>query len=213
MAALNLSLAPDAIAEAPRLSWSEFLAGMKPLLFLVAGITLYCLFIFKFYRFLAKRDILQLKDEDFYQTYEGFSEKLIRMLFYILENLVLVPIIVFFWFVVLVLFLAIMSKNMEVELVLLVSAAFVAAVRIISYYDEGLAQDLAKLVPLTLLVVFLTDLTTFSLAGYIETIKEIPLLLKHLIYYLLVVTPLEYVLRITHGIATYFIKKEAEQKF
>jgi hypothetical protein len=211
MAAMNISIPPDSLSQASQLSWPEFLASMKPLLFYVAGMTLYALFIFKFYRFLATRDILQLKKEEFYEAYEGFTEKLLRTLFYVLENLILVPIIVFFWFVILVLFILVMAKEMNVASVLLAAAAFVAAVRVIVYYDEGLAQDLAKLVPLTLLAVFLTEFTVFSWNDLIVAVEQIPFILRHLIYYLLIVAPLEFALRITHAIANRFISKETEE--
>jgi hypothetical protein len=208
MSAVNVSLSPESLRQISHLSWPEFLSSIKPLLFLVVGMTLYALFIFKFYRFLAKRDILQLKTEEFYKTYEGLSEKLVRIGFYVLENLILIPIIVFFWFVILALFLLVMAKNMDIAAVLLGAAAFVAAVRIISYYDEGLAQDLAKLVPLTLLAVFLTEFSIFSMADLIDAVKEIPFMFRYLVYYMLIVAPLEFALRITHGISMYVLRKE-----
>ena len=41
----------------------EYYQAIQPLLFFVLGVTVYSIFIFKFYRFLSRRDIIKFKLE------------------------------------------------------------------------------------------------------------------------------------------------------
>ena len=47
--------------EFPQLSHLEAIQVLKPLLIFIMAVSLYAIFVFKFYRFLSRRDILQLK--------------------------------------------------------------------------------------------------------------------------------------------------------
>lgn len=213
MAVLNLSainMSADALSHFSfsDFSFTDFLGSARPLLLFIIGVTIYSIFIFKFYKFLARRDILKLKTDKYYDAYEGAAKKMLRSFFYVLENLVLIPLLVFFWFAVLAVLLLILSKNHDPNTILLTSAAIVAAVRITAYYNENLSQDLAKMIPFALLAVFLVDISYFSIADSITVAKQMVSMWKYLVYYLLFVTALEFVLRIVHAIATLFILKE-----
>ncbi|MBT3408827.1 hypothetical protein HN415_09185 [Candidatus Woesearchaeota archaeon] len=190
-------------------SFVDFINGVKPLMLFVIAMTIYAIFIFKFYKFLARRDIIQLKKK-YYEVYEGFFHKVARSIFYFVENLVLIPLLVFFWFAVLSALLMFLSRNPDTNMILLTSASIVAAVRITAYYNENLSQDLAKMIPFALLGVFLVDISFFSVGETIETAKQLPSLALQLIYYLLFVTLLEFVMRITHGITSMVVRKEAK---
>mgnify|MGYP003990088249 FL=1 len=66
------------------------------------------------------------------------------------------------------------------------------------------------MIPFALLGVFLVDISFFSVGETIETAKQLPSLALQLIYYLLFVTLLEFVMRITHGITSMVVRKEAK---
>jgi len=100
--------------------------------------------------------------------------------------------------------LLIISKSSTPNHVLLISVSLVAAVRITSYYNEQLSQDLAKMIPFALLGVYLVNVSFFSIQESIEMAKQIPSLWKIGIYYLLFVTLLEFILRIISGIINIF---------
>ena len=57
---------------------------IKPLLILILAIFVYSVFIFKFYRFLAERDIIKQHWHKKYAWEEKFVEKLIKTGFYAL---------------------------------------------------------------------------------------------------------------------------------
>tara|TARA_Y100000310_G_C20523046_1_gene734651 strand:+ start:349 stop:996 length:648 start_codon:yes stop_codon:yes gene_type:complete len=190
-------------------SLTDYITTIQPLIIFVLGVTAYSLFVFKFYKFLSRRDIVKLKLE---QYKEGFLTQLKRIgktLFNLIENIILTPICIIFWFAVLTTFMFLLSKNPDVDSIILTSMALVASIRITAHYNENLSQDLAKMVPFALLGVFLIDINYFSFQNSLETIKQIPLFWSQLGYYLIFVISLETVLRIiTTLIRIIFSKSE-----
>jgi hypothetical protein len=176
------------------LTTPEYVETAKPLLVLIAGITVYAIFIFKFYKYMATRDIFSLKDK---YGKSSFT----RHLLYFLEHIVLVPLLMFFWFAVIAAFMILIS-DMDTGTIIMIAAGMVAAVRVTSYYNESISQDLAKLIPLSLIVVFITDPASITWTEYVSTLESIPNLLETLGYYILVLSPLEFCMRIVYGIAS-----------
>jgi len=205
VSALNIST-DKIVAISSDLSLEGFISGIKPLLIFVAAMTIYSIFIFKFYKFLARRDFIHLSHDS--KAREGLIGHMFRGIFYVLENLILIPLVVFFWFAILSGLLLFLSKNTQPETLLLTTAAIVAAVRISAYYDENLSQDLAKMIPFALLGVFLVDISFFSVESSIAVAKQIPNMLTYMIYYLLLVVAIEFTLRIVHGITSIVIRRD-----
>ena len=207
------SLSKASFAELSNISFNEYFEIVKPLIFYIIGITIYAIFIFKFYKFISKRDIFKLELRKYSESYEGFFSIMVKIVFYIFENLILIPLLVFFWFAVLAMVFLILSKSTSPHQILIIAVSLVAAVRITSYYNENLSQDLAKMIPFALLGIYLVDATFFSIEGSLSIAKQIPTLWKVGIYYLFFVIFLEFVLRISHGIIGLFTaSKETEEQ-
>lgn len=183
---------------------------IKPLIFLVVGIVIYSLFIFKFYRFLARRDLLKLKLQHTKHGFGGFLAQTIRIFLYIIEHLVLVPVAVFFWYAVLAMLLLFLSRN-EPHLVLLAAMAIVGAVRVTSYYSEDLSRDLAKMIPFALLGVFIIEMNYSSIQEKLTMAKTLGVFFQEMIYYLIFAVGLEMVMRILH-LARVAIKGEKKNE-
>ena len=79
---------------------------------------------------------------------------------------------------------------------MLISMAVVAASRIAAYYKEGMAEEMAKILPLAVLGIFIVDPTYFSLQAVFAHIYRIPGLVPLLINYLFFTVQLEFALRI-----------------
>jgi hypothetical protein len=184
----------------------------KPLLLFILGVTLYSVFIFKFYRFVAKRDIFSIDLSKYNTSKVKTLRKIVGVLLYALEYLILFPIFAFLWFLTLALLLSFLSKNQTPDTVLLISIAVVGSVRATSYYDEDLSRDLAKMLPFALLGVFLVDITFFSLDRSWQVISSIPSFWDIILYYLVVVILLEFILRILFGIYSLMKKPKKEYK-
>ena len=165
---------------------------------LLLEIVIYSIFIFKFYRFLASRDIIKVN----YSLYSNVGLRFIRWIGYLLQNIFLFPVIVFFWFAILAMFLGFLGKHQTTESILLVSIALVSAVRVAAYYSEELSRDLAKMLPFALLGIYLVDQSYFEFAVSLELLKSIPEYWIVLVYYFAFILALEFVLRILHNIVS-----------
>jgi len=209
MASVNMTAAQLTLAN---FSLGEYFDSIKLLLIFVVGIVIYAFFIFKFYRFLARRDILELKLHKHHKGFSGFMERVAALVLYLVENILLAPLLIFFWFAVLSVLLLLLTKSPNPESILLISAALVAAVRITSYYNENLSQDLAKMIPFALLGVFISEVSFTTLAFPLETFKQIPLLWQSLLYYLIFVIMIEVVMRILRTLLGLMIISKVPKK-
>ena len=175
-------------------SLNEGLQLYQPLIIFVFGMMVYSVFIFKFYRFVARRDIFKDVSKGKNEGERKGSSKFFGYLAYIFKHVFVLPILIFFWFLVLTVILAFLSRQEGAQIVLLISIALIATIRVMSYYNEDLSKDLAKMLPFALLGIFLVDISFFSAEASINAIKEIPALWHILIYYLLFLQFLNYFL-------------------
>jgi len=165
------------------------------LAFYTVIIAIYSMFIWKFYKFLARKNILQLNLNQYNRTEHPFLNKFLASVFFLLEYIIIVPIIVFFWFSILSVFVLLLSKNQSVSQILIISAAIIAATRIAAYYSSELSKELAKMFPFTVLAIFLLEPDFFSIEKSIARFSEIPSLFGNILIYLVFIALLEVVMR------------------
>lgn len=165
------------------------------LTFFTAVIVIYSTFVFYFYRFLAKKNLIELNLNQYNQYQNQFAIKFFAGLFFIIEYIILLPVLTFFWFAILSILVLILAEGLAVNTILLITAALVASVRITAYLSEDLSKDLAKMVPFTLLGIAITTSGFFNPLGIIEKISEIPSLFTNIPYYLLFIIAVEVVMR------------------
>jgi hypothetical protein len=186
------------------LNISEAYNILRPLGILLVEIAIYSIFVFKFYRFLASRDIIKVN----FSRYSNVGTRFVRGIGYVLQNIFLFPVIIFFWFAVLAMFLGFLGKNQTTESILLVALALVSAVRVAAYYNEELSKDLAKMLPFALLGIYLVDQSYFEFEVSLELLKSIPDNWILLVYYLAFMIALEFVLRILYYIVSLLREKQ-----
>lgn len=165
------------------------------LFFLILVVFLYSFFVWKFYRFIATKNIFGLDLNKYNKTSHPFFTKLLAGGFYFLEYIIILPFIIFFWFTIFTLFLLVLTNNLEVNTLLTISAIIVAVVRLSCYYKEDLAKDLAKLLPFTLLAVALVNQNFFNFERILENISIIPSFFNKILIYLVFIIILEVFLR------------------
>jgi len=171
---------------------------------LVLEIAIYSIFIFNFYRFLACRDIIKVD----FSRYSNVGLRFTRWLGYLLQNIFLFPVIVFFWFAILAMLLGFLGKHQTTESILLVSIALVSGIRVAAYYSEDLSRDLAKMLPFALLGIYLVDQSYFEFEISLELMKSIPEYWTILVYYFAFIIALEFVLRILRNIVLLLKEKK-----
>ncbi|MCH7568778.1 MAG: hypothetical protein IIA87_05130 [Nanoarchaeota archaeon] len=158
-------------------------------------IALYAIFTWKFYRYLSKKDLIELNLQQYNRTTHPFLNKLFAMFLYLIEYIIILPFLIFFWFAVLALLILVLSEELVINQVIIVSAAIVAAIRMLAYYEEDLSKDLAKIFPFTVLVIFILSPGFFSLERIISNLSQIPTLLTSILYFLIFIIVLELILR------------------
>jgi hypothetical protein len=182
------------------LSIEEAITVLKPLLQFVVGMVIYSVLIYHFYKFLAKKDVITLDLSRYKESKHAFIKILLRTLVYIFENILFVPLFTFLWFAVLTVIISFMAREQAAQTIILVSMALVATVRITAYYKEELSVDLAKVLPFTLLAVFITEASTFSYSGFLETMISVLANWKIWVYYFAFAAILEMVLNFGYEI-------------
>lgn len=171
---------------------------LKPLVFLLLGMVIYAIFIFHFYKFISRKDIFALNLSQYNQAKHPLLEKILGVILYLVEYILLFPLFTFFWFLILTILLSFMVKEPVVQSLLLISIALVGVVRITAYYKEELAKEVAKVLPFTLLGIYLADTAYFSFKESWAILKQFPSQLNIIIYYLIFIILLEFVLRISY---------------
>ena len=109
-------------------------------------------------------------------------------------------------------FLIIISYEIETARIVFIAAILIAAVRITSYYNEKISQEISKMLPLMLLAVFISNPNTFSNISYIEQIINhivtLPSLVWDVLNYILFIVILETILRFIDYVRSIINPKE-----
>ncbi len=174
----------------------EHLRIIPPVFFIAITLTIYSLFVWFFYRLLARRDVIGLNLKKYNKDRDGAIKKFFAVLFYIVEFIFIGPVVIFFWFAVLSIFFIVLARELEVGTVMLICAALISAIRVTSYFNENLSKDLAKMVPFTMIAVVLTTPDFWNISEMISRITQIPSFFNEAIYYLFFILVLESFLRL-----------------
>jgi len=164
-------------------------------------IAIYAIFIWKFYKFLARKNILELNLSQYNRTEFPFWNKFLASALFLVEYIIIIPVVVFFWFSIFSVIILLVSESPNVNQILLISTAVIAATRIIAYYSDDLSKDIAKYFPLMLLAVFILEPNFFSASKLLTRFSEIPSLLNNILIYFLFILILEILMR---GLFTLF---------
>ena len=175
-------------------------------------IVLYSVFIWKFYRFIARREVIKLNLSQYNHTKHEKLEKFLEVVLNTIEYVIVLPFLVLFWFSIFSIFLLVLSKTQSTFQILLISAAIIASTRITSYISEDLSKDIAKIFPFTVLALFLLDPDSFSLKLIFDRIGQIPELLTNIFMFVLFIFVVEMFLRIVYSIFKFFYSDEEDEE-
>ncbi len=167
----------------------------KTLAMYVVGMVIYSVFVFRLYKFISKKDIFELDLKSYARGAERFKN-IFKSLLYVLEYLILFPLLSMVWFLVFTTLLALLSTTHTVDSLLLVSMAVVTTVRVCAYYSSALAEDLSKTLPLALLGVALVEgLQSLSVSNASKIITSLGDRWKVILSYMAFLIVLEFVMR------------------
>ena len=189
------------------LTIDDALLLLQPAAVYVLGMALYAIFVFKFYRFIAARDMFALDLSRYQESRFRWMRGFLHVVLYVVKYVVLFPAFAFFWFAVLTLILTFLSKDRMFSEILLIALATVSAIRVAAYYNEDLSRDLAKILPFAVLAIFLIDGSFFQFSESFEVLKEVNNHRESILYYLLFLVAVEFALRPILAIASYLFRK------
>ena len=184
---------------------------LRPVAVYVIGMAVYAFFIFKFYRFVASRDMFKLDLSKYEESRFRWVRALLHVILYTGKYIILFPVFAFFWFAVLTLILAFLSKGQSFSEILLMALATVSAIRVTAYYNEDLSKDLAKILPFAVLGIFLIDASFFTISDSLEILTGAKDYTENILYYLVFLIVLEFALRLIKGILTYLVTRVKER--
>jgi len=190
----------------------NFIAETYPIILAVIAIALYSGFVFLFYRFLARKDILTLDLSKFEKNYSGKFRLYFRIVFHIGLYIVLIPILIAFWTLILAMILTLFASDPDHARNALIATAVVGAIRILSYWTEELSRDVAKMLPFAVLGVFLVDSTAVHIDSIISLIESWPELANSWWNSLILLSILEVILRAINGSYNFFWGKRQLKK-
>jgi hypothetical protein len=176
---------------------------LQPLVVFIFGLAIYTIVVYNLYKFVATRDIFNLNLRQYNRFQNPTPFKIFAVILYFIEYVLFFPLFLMVWFVAFSVIMIAVSQSQSISMILLLSMAIISSIRIVSYYKQALAKDIAKLIPFALIaVVLMEDITTiFSVDRAWELIKQIPSMVDILIYYFVFVIALEVLLRVMYSIA------------
>jgi len=189
--------------EGLREVYAEFLSALPfwasnfiNLFLIVLLIVIYSIFIWKFYRFIARKDLFKFNLKQYNTSAHPLFGKLFESIFFFLEYILVVPFIVFIWFGIFTLFLMFLTEGIALGTILIISATTITAIRMTAYYNEDLSKDLAKMLPFTLLGVAITKLSILNFDKILIQLTILPEFFSSILIYLAFIIIIEFILRI-----------------
>ncbi|MFH1257301.1 MAG: hypothetical protein ABIG96_04660 [Candidatus Micrarchaeota archaeon] len=194
--------------------WLQSFAGsnVANLMLIAIGIATYAIIVGIFYKKLSKRELFTRDMNKHAEGFGGAFQRLFSWIWFLVKYAAVFPVISFLWFLFLSLFLFLLSRTQAVASILLVSIAIVIAIRITAYIDEDIAVDLAKMLPLAMLGVFLTDPTVYSEELLKQRLLELGQLIPSSLEYFYVMILIELPLRVIFGSKRKASEEEEEQE-
>ena len=174
----------------------DFSRETYPTLIAIIAIAVYSGFVFMFYRILAKKDLLTLDLSKYADDFGGKVKKYLRSVLFVIQYIVVVPVLIAFWTLVLAVILTLLSDSSDHTRNALIATSVVGAVRILAYWTEDLSRDVAKMLPFAVLGVYLVSSTSVQWSEFRELLESLPELAKSFFSSLVLLAILETLLRI-----------------
>ena len=185
-----------------------------PTLGAIVAISVYSVFVFIFYRALAKRDLITLNLNHYTDNLSGRVRKYARTILFVLQYIVVVPVLITFWTLVLAIILTLLSPEADHSRNALIATSVVGAVRILSYWTEDLSRDVAKMLPFGVLGVFLVGDAQVQISEIEELFSGLNEIATSFISSLFLIAVLESILRSLSAMINIFTlrRKNLRQK-
>ncbi len=184
------------------LDFDDALNLLEPVAVYVFGMAVYAAFVFRFYRFVAARDMFALDLSRYEESRFRPVRAFLHFVMYVAKYIILFPVFAFFWFAVLTVILALLAKEQTFSDILLTALVTVGTIRVTAYLTEDLSRDLAKILPFAVLAISLIDPAFFAIEDSLDVLMEVRDYSENILYYLVFLIALEFALRLLMGFAS-----------
>lgn len=182
------------------LSRAEAVTVWQPLILYIIGMAVYAIFVFELYHFISRKNIFELDLREYARGREKVKN-IMKTVLHFAKYLVVFPVFPILWFTIFTVLISILSGGRSVESLFVVSMAVVSTIRIGAYYDERLAEDLGKMLPLAMLGIFVVDgIQALSVERIFDIVEAVALEWRRILYYWGFTVALELVLRIADSL-------------
>ncbi len=188
---LSFLESPQALLEKLSIEFSQDISTVDLLSFSL-GMVAYGVFIWHFYRLISRREIVSLH----LNKYDTDGRKITSIAVYVIKYLIVFPLVITAWFFVYSLFMFFLAPSIGQDFVFLVVISLVVAIRIAAYYKEDLSRDLAKMVPFSLLGIFLVNTSIFTVDQLLVRLDNFIPFVGKIIAFVLLAIGVEAILRI-----------------
>jgi len=173
-------------------------------------VAIYVIFIWKLHIFISTKNILRLNLNKYNKNNHPILAKIIAGFLYLLEYVIILPILIFFWFLIFAILLMFIASGMEPGSIILLAAITIAVLRVVAYipkYGESASAETAKVIPFTLLAIGLTEPLFFNSEEIIARISDLPQLFQGISPYIFFIVAIELILRSLTFMVSIFEKK------
>ena len=166
-----------------------------PTLGAILAISAYSIFVFIFYRNLAKRDLITLNLDKYSNNMTGKIKKYIKSITFVIQYILIIPVLLTFWTLVLAIILTLLSPDADHSRNALIATSVVGSVRILSYWTEDLSRDVAKMLTFGVLGVFLVGDAQVQISEIKELLESLEEIATSFISSLFLIAVVEGILR------------------
>ncbi len=166
-----------------------------PTLGAILAISAYSIFVFIFYRNLAKRDLITVNLDKYSNNLTGKIKKYIKSITFVIQYILIIPVLLTFWTLVLAIILTLLSPDADHSRNALIATSVVGSVRILSYWTEDLSRDVAKMLPFGVLGVFLVGDAQVQISEIKELLESLEEIATSFISSLFLIAVVEGILR------------------
>ena len=163
----------------------DFFIDRRFLVLLSSTIVLFLAIFIMWYFYhkqLSRKDLFDIPKIDSNSKFVNFINRFVYFLKYIL----IFPLYSFIWFLIFSFLLVLIAKARPIGEIMFFGIVIVSVTRIAAYVSPKLAEDMAKLLPWALIIVFLTDPTSITIESikisFNNFVQEIPNVAKYLIF-------------------------------
>ena len=178
---------------------SQYEVGVKfkDVLPVAIGILLFSYFIWKTSSILSRREVFKKKIT---YTASGDPSSLSKQrIFYVVNYILIFPIIMYGWVVVCFFFMWTLNTSLNFDILTLVMVGIISASRIAAHWNEKLAEDIMKFLPFNLLFTLLLN-PNLDFVKIVDAIDNFPPVMLELTIFIAFLGVLEAILKLIYFI-------------